>query len=820
MRTHGERVLFFLDGYDELSTKMRTEESIFLDLISGDELRYAKVIVTSRPTASEFLLTRYKNRISQHIEILGFTSENVEKYLQTTLVKDPNLLSGLKEYLECYPHIRNMLYIPLNCAIIISVYRQYMKANTKQVHVPKTMTDLYSSLLRTLLLRYLDNHPIHSTKTFTLRSFCDLPPDVYNHFYKLAEIAFMGIAAERQVIFELPSGFETLGLMHCVPEILIDKGTETSYSFLHLTIQEYLAAFYLSLEPPEKLQESILNYKRESNFQMVLRFFAGLTKFKAFKSKSVLQQYFEYDDSANETRVSLDSLHWIFEAQDRDLAINALGRSVRFIDLPPFSIFDCFVLGYCVGHSDCLWDIKLSAENLLDEGVKLFVQGALEDTTDCSGGISDLELHLKITSEGLKYLMQLSDKYLKTIKHLDLRNNHLDSQACSILCQSIPEMPRLEVIRLDSNPVGHGNGELVSLLELLSRKALSYTRLHHLESTLTSAPPLNCLKVLDLGNTALSLEHCKALSEMMGSTRTLKDLFVVDNKLSSECLEHIINGLSLNNTLFCLEMRGSCFSDENAKQLAAVLEQNHILIHVGLSFCNISPEGACFLADAMCKNDSLLKLYLDRNPIGFKGADAFAKMLHSNKSLKKLDVCDNSIGKDGAIALASALNLACNSAVFNLWLPDMFESVLENFPTDRIKFLYLQRKKWMNEKWGERVTGDQLLYREKRRQEYRYQPDVFYTSHTFAYTGTSSTVITCVEANDCWDDGTGGEPTLRGGGCGESFVTVEIMGQFMSDFEHTVTVYGKKVRITLSVILVICGFITTLHMPIVSLNWS
>ena len=794
-RTDGEGILLILEGYDELSSEMRTDDSIFLDIISGDELRRAKVIVTSRPTASEFLLARYRNQISQHIEILGFTTENVEEYLQTVLAHDQDLLRSLREYLEGYPHIRNMLYIPLNCAIIIEVYQQCVKAGTEQVHVPKTMTDLYSSLLRSLLLRHLHNHPVHRKVNWTIKEFRDLPEDVYKQFCYLAEVAYTGIVAERQVIFELPGDTETLGLMHCVPEVFIDQGIEKSYSFLHLTIQEYLAAFHLSLMPTEQLEKVILDCRRESSFQMVLRFFAGLTKFKCLKSVSVLQQCFKYDDSVSEARVSLDSLHWIFEAQDPTVAVKALGRSVTFKGLPPFSIFDCFVLGYCISHSECLWDIKLSAENLLDEGVKLFVQGALEDNTECNCGISDLEVHLKITAEGLKQLLSLPDKYLKAnLKSLDLRRNSLGPETCIILCQSIPEMPGLEVIRLDSNPVGHGSGELVSFIELLSSRSSGFHR--HLRSTLpqpSSVSPLSSLKVLDLGNTGLHLEHCKVLKTLLGSTRTLRDLFVVDNQLSPECLDYIIDGVSENDTLFCLEMRDSRFSAENAKRLASVLESNSILIHVGLSCCDISPEGACSLANALRSNDSLLKLYLDRNPIGPEGAKAFAAMLYDNTSLRKLDVCDDSIGEEGAKNLANALEY--NSNLVNLWIPDMFESVLETHSGDRIKFLYLQRKKWMNEKWGNRmVREDQLLYQERISKEYRYEPEVYYTSHTFVYRGTSSTVITCIEATDSWDDGTGGEPALTNGGLGKSFVSVRVMGQFMSDFDHTVTIYGEKVK--------------------------
>ena len=227
-----------------------------------------------------------KDHISQHIEILGFTKANIQSYLESTIPDDPSLLADLKKYISCYPHINSLMYIPLNSAIVVEVYRNSRKDETL---VPKTMTELYSSLVRSLLLRHLLDHPVHGKKRRwkVIHSFNDLPQDVYQQLCELGRIAYEGILDKQQVIFsDLPEDFETLGLMQCAPELYADEGAAVSYNFLHLTVQEYLAAFHLSQQPVEKQIEHLREYKevkrqqqQHHHFHMVLQFLCGIRKF-------------------------------------------------------------------------------------------------------------------------------------------------------------------------------------------------------------------------------------------------------------------------------------------------------------------------------------------------------------------------------------------------------------------------------------------------------------------------------------------------------------------------------------------------------------
>ena len=108
-RTRGKGVLLLFEGYDELPTELHTESSVFLDVITGRELPEATVLVTSRPWASEFLHRKYKGRISQRIEILGFTKDNIQSYLKSTIPDDSSLLADLKKYILWYLHINSMI---------------------------------------------------------------------------------------------------------------------------------------------------------------------------------------------------------------------------------------------------------------------------------------------------------------------------------------------------------------------------------------------------------------------------------------------------------------------------------------------------------------------------------------------------------------------------------------------------------------------------------------------------------------------------------------------------------------------------------------
>ena len=599
--TGGRGVLLLFEGYDELPAKLRTSSSIFLEVIEGQELPSATILITSRPSASGPLYRECRDYIAQHVEILGFTNEDIESYLKGTVGHNPSLLQGLQQYLKYYPHIRSMLYIPLNCAIVVEVYRVHKRDKSL---IPKTWTDLYSSLLRSLLLRYLDDHPVHQSQDWKSNSFRDLPTDVYQQLCELGRIAFEGILQDQQVIFsDLPSDFNSLGLMQCVPELYVDEVAAESFNFLHLTLQEYMAALHLSEQPVEnqiEVFEKYLQYpgrddKSNSHFRIVVRFLAGLRKFVGYSTSSIKSlltdnERLRYMSApSSKIQISLDGLHWIFEAQDTSNVCEAIGTSVEAVYIgirQRVTSFDCFVLGYCVSHSNCPWEVDLDGGGIGDEKVEMFTRGAVEGETKHSGYVSVMKfgralLRNHITSAGLNQLLEIPD--LLKIRELDLSWNPL------------------------------GSGGAVSLL---------------------TSPLVDNLEDLSLDFTGIGVEDCHALSELLSSSPTLRRIFIGGITLHPEAVELIITGLKHHPMLEKLDMSGAQFNLQNCISLASVTQPPR---HLDLAQCDIEEEAAMELA-GLINHNTVRSLNLQRNPIGLEGTRKLINCLSQNSTLETLQL--------------------------------------------------------------------------------------------------------------------------------------------------------------------------------------
>ena len=630
--TGGRGVLLLFEGYDELPAKLRTGNSIFLDVIKGHELPTATTLVTSRPSASGPLYKECSDFIDQHVEILGFTDENIQSYLKSTTSQDTSLLQGLQQYLTYYPHIKSMAYIPLNCAIVVEVYR--VNKSSKSL-IPKTWTDLYSSLLRSLLLRYLDDHPVHQRQSWKSNSFRDLPADVYQQLRELGRIAYEGILHGQQVIFsDLPSDFNSLGLMQCVHELYVDEVASESFNFLHLSLQEYLAALYLSKQPVEKQIECFKEYQRQQSaeshrllrnsddlphtyFQTVLRFLAGLGKFTNYSISSIRSLLTDSDPeiSSSELRISLDGLHWMFEARCSNVC-EALGMSVVNVSLPGrITSFDCFVLGYCVSHSNCPWEVDLGGCGIGNEEVTMLVRGAMEGEAKHSGHISVMNMfNNTITSTGLNELLK------------------------------IPEVLKLTQLFLSGSPL---SGGAVSLL---------------------NSPLVHNLEGLSLARTGIGKEDCQALSKLLSSSPTLQRIDISYNALSPKAVELIITGLNNHPALEELNIVDTEFNLHNCILLASLTQPPR---HLNLWNCEIDDKGAIEVAKLLNHN-TVTSLLLNENPIGISGVSEFAKRLHHNISLIELNLDCKSIGLEGTQKLIDSLS--GNTTLRTLQLPEEYES--------------------------------------------------------------------------------------------------------------------------------------------------
>ena len=275
----GANVLIIFDGYDELSNDQRTD-SIFLKILQQRSrlLRKATVLVSSRPLATKSLPHQFKNSLDQHVEVLGFSEQDIEAYLTSACQDNPEMLKNLKSYIFSQPFISSVLYNPLHCTIVTELYLQYWQRGKKGL-APNTLTQLYEALVLNLLRRQLEKD---------IDDLSELPSDVCHQLNQLAELAAKGIE-QRKYIFDDNVPSDTLGLMHSVKQLHDCRARRsTSHCFTHLTLQEFLAAHHLSQLPPQQLTEVL---QRQDLFP--------------------IQQYFIWKGPEGGLEVSFRETHWV-----------------------------------------------------------------------------------------------------------------------------------------------------------------------------------------------------------------------------------------------------------------------------------------------------------------------------------------------------------------------------------------------------------------------------------------------------------------------------------------------------------------------------
>ena len=92
MKRDGEGLLIIFDGWDELSTEHRNS-SLVASIIRREQLVKCAVIFTSRSYASSSLLKI--NSISRHVQVIGFSEDEISTVIIQTLQKDQKLAQEL-----------------------------------------------------------------------------------------------------------------------------------------------------------------------------------------------------------------------------------------------------------------------------------------------------------------------------------------------------------------------------------------------------------------------------------------------------------------------------------------------------------------------------------------------------------------------------------------------------------------------------------------------------------------------------------------------------------------------------------------------------
>ena len=359
-KREGEGLLIFLDGYDELSDEQHSELSVIQKILTNKLLRKATVVVTSRAHATTNLPPQFKQGLNQHIEIAGFNETDIQTYITLSCGDKQHLLETFRSYVDSHPFILSVMYNPLHCSIVTELYIQYWQ-NGREGFAPKTLTELYYALLLNMLKR-----KVPANQSSEILELSDLPKDVYTNMMQLAEIAAGGLKERRYIFTNIQ--YDTLGLMVSVRKLYDIRAKQpTSYTFLHLTLQEYLAALHWSQCPdqqPKKFLDSQIarcvtynKFKSEQHHPFCL-FFAGLSKIKLnIQQMNTIENFFI--PQVCELFFEAQSSDPFFANTNVKMPLDIVNDSFMHILSSPL---DSFTSAYCfVKNSDntSIWTIKI-----------------------------------------------------------------------------------------------------------------------------------------------------------------------------------------------------------------------------------------------------------------------------------------------------------------------------------------------------------------------------------------------------------------------------------------------------------------------------
>uniref|UniRef100_A0A1X7TAY3 NACHT domain-containing protein n=1 Tax=Amphimedon queenslandica TaxID=400682 RepID=A0A1X7TAY3_AMPQE len=397
-KRNGEGLLIIFDGWDELSEQLRQSS-------------LAASIIYRKHYASSSLVKI--DTLSRHVQVIGFSEKEISTIIIQTLQKDAKLAQQLIDNkrkhdknqklftttqsskdsqiavklindLTVRNDVQSLCYVPLVCSMVILVYCK------EGGHLPTTLTQLYENFILQTIRRHVKRHDINP---HTLGSLSSLPSQFAKPLQEMCQLAYTNLANTTMTF----SSHQLQSLSEAVKEDYFGLMTtfieydEEKYQFLHLSIQEFLAAWWIA-KHEKKMVEVFKDHFDDDHFRMCLRFVAGLTHLEhesyqqyfikrqldlqcKRKPLSGLESYhlsYFYQNPGIKIGPFIDNhiiseyfdnvsilLQLLYESQNTTLcqvlaqSINNHSLCLCRVSLP---LFDWLCLSYCINNSNTTWN--------------------------------------------------------------------------------------------------------------------------------------------------------------------------------------------------------------------------------------------------------------------------------------------------------------------------------------------------------------------------------------------------------------------------------------------------------------------------------
>ncbi|XP_059356702.1 NACHT, LRR and PYD domains-containing protein 3-like isoform X3 [Carassius carassius] len=655
------KVLFIFDGLDEcrLSLDFKSEvklcnisesasvDELLMNLIVGNLLPSALIWITSRPAAADLVPSECVHRVT---EVRGFNEPQKEKYFRKR-ISDQSLADRIISHLKSSRSLYIMCHIPVFCWISAAVLEK-MLSRGKRGEIPKTLTQMYTHFL---ILQTNIKHEKDYEKKVTDEDM----------ILKLGKVAFQQLVKGNLIFYE--EDLRECGID--VTEASVYSGLCTQifreelglyqgkvFCFVHLSIQEHLAALYVHIlfknDKYRNLLEPITKQSKLKDwFQLSSSEHVSLSELHQRAVKEALQSKNGHLDlflrfllglSVESHQILLQQIMTLKRSSsDRnEKTVEYIKKKIRTIDSPEKSIN----LFHCLN--------ELGDHSLVEEIQQYLTSGRIKETKLSSSQWSAVAFVLLTSEEELKEFrldkfvkkknepenMKVLQKLLPVIKEsrsVQLSYCSITDEGCAALASALRSNPsHLKELDLSWNKIGKSVNLLSGVLQ----------------------NPHCKLEKLWLNDCGVTDEGCAALASALRSNPShLRELSLTGNKLGksvnllSDVLQHSHCNLEILLLSYC------SIPDEGCTALTSALRSNPShLRELDLYGNKLGDSGVkrlwAGLKDPLCK---LKILWLNNCGVTDEGCAALASALRSNPShLRELDLSGNKLGKSGVKLLS------------------------------------------------------------------------------------------------------------------------------------------------------------------------